>query len=180
MGRKTSSFVFNDAVLGSLLTGHHCGSSSMYVGCFWEVKISLPFMVCKRGGCMQVGVCLCCTKGMSELWAGVHVSRTKACKGCVGCCASAAPRQGRESMAEREWTACEMQASIPTNSWRMFQQGVSWVHKGFNRGYISLGESDFHMYERGCTSGVSYWIRDSGLGIKLLSGYSCTCIFLML
>ncbi|CAL9019980.1 unnamed protein product [Prunus brigantina] len=49
----------------------------------------------------------------------------------------------KESTAERrngrEWTACEMQASSPTNSRKVFQLGISWVHHRFKRGYISWG-----------------------------------------
>ncbi|CAB4300013.1 unnamed protein product [Prunus armeniaca] len=45
----------------------------------------------------------------------------------------------REHGREGEWIACEMQASSPMNSWRMFQLGVSWVHQRFKGGYISWG-----------------------------------------
>ncbi|CAL8989743.1 unnamed protein product [Prunus brigantina] len=77
----------------------------------------------------------------------------------------------RESTAERrngrEWTACEMQASSPTNSRKVFQLGISWVHHRFKRGYISWGVIvSFGKYCEWCT-------RDSGLGIKLLSVILC-------
>ncbi|PQP92558.1 hypothetical protein Pyn_29336 [Prunus yedoensis var. nudiflora] len=54
------------------------------------------------------------------------------------------PHQGkapeREHGREGEWVACEMQASSPMNSWRMFQL---WELAGFIKGSredISLGE----------------------------------------
>ncbi|ONI22740.1 hypothetical protein PRUPE_2G147800 [Prunus persica] len=44
---------------------------------------------------------------------------------------------GREKRNVREWTACETQASSPTNLRRMFQVEVSWVHQRFKGRYIS-------------------------------------------
>ncbi|CAL9014046.1 unnamed protein product [Prunus brigantina] len=90
----------------------------------------------------------------------------------VGWCASATPRKGtreREHGREGEWVACEMQASSPMNSWRMFQLGVSWVHQRFKRGYISWGVTlSFGKY---CE-----WVyKGLGFGYKTLECYIGLC-----
>ncbi|PQQ15342.1 hypothetical protein Pyn_40711 [Prunus yedoensis var. nudiflora] len=75
------------------------------------------------------------------------------------------PHQGkapeREHGREGEWVACEMQASSPMNSWRMFQLEISWAHQRFKRGYISWGVTvSFGKYCEWVYKGLGFGTKD--------------------